>query len=119
MSNERSYSCDVLVGARFHGFGSMFVHPFLLVQGGMQLLRTVPSESVYYDPLLRSNSSFMRIHGTEDIQLNAVVNVGGGLQFVPMHSLLINLQASYKILIGSGSTINSLIPVVVSIQLPT
>jgi len=115
---EGRYSCDILVGARLHGYGSAIVHPFLLFQGGIQLLREAPAERWYGVAQIASNTNFLKMSGTEDLQLYGVVNVGGGLQFAPSQSLLINVQASFRLLFGTGSDARPVVPVIVTVQLP-
>jgi len=114
------YSFEILAGPRFNGHGSSFVHPFLVLQGGMQLLRMVEYTDYYGMPVPQgqSVSQFLNMHGTEDIQLRGVVNVGVGVQFIPSQSLRINLQGSYKFLIGRESSVDSYIPVTLSVLLP-
>jgi hypothetical protein len=115
--DRNAYSCEIVVGPRIHGHGSSFVHPFFAVQGGMQLLRSAITQE-YYLFTTRTGSQFLNIHGTEDIHLYGVVNIGAGLQFMPIQSVLLNLQASYKILIGAEASRNTVIPVTLAVQLP-
>ncbi len=118
--DRNAYSCEILVGPRFNGHGSSFVHPFLVVQGGMQLLRMVEQAGYYGLPVPqdRAVTQFLNMHGTEDVQLRGVINVGGGVRFIPSQSIRLMLQASYKLMIGRESSIDTFIPVTLSVLLP-
>jgi hypothetical protein len=116
--DEKQYSGDVTVGLRLHGQGSAFLHPFIAVDGGMRILRSVLSYDSYALAQNLSAKQFLNIHGTEDIHMLGLINVGGGLQIRPAESVWLNVEAKYQILIGSNSSVNTFIPVVVSVQLP-
>ncbi len=116
-ADQSSYSCEVSLGPRFHGQGSSLVHPFLLLQGGLHLMRT-PVPDGWSGPRPMEAMQFFNIHGTEDMQMSGVVHAGAGVQITPSESIRLNLEVGYKLLIGGNSSANSLIPVVVSVQLP-
>ena len=116
-AEDKAYSFEVLFGPRFHGHGSSLIHPFLIAQGGMHLLSGVVPEGTI--ALHQTTATqFLNIHGTEDVQLRGLLNIGVGLQIAPMPSIRINLQASYKFLIGGESGVETFIPVMVSVQMP-
>ena len=111
------YSSEVLAGLRFHGQGGEFIHPYLVIQGGLMFLRT----TIYQDAWImldNSTTQVMNIRGTEDIQMLGTINVGVGLQTLVTKSILLNFEVKYQILIGSNESVESFVPVVVSIQLP-
>ncbi len=116
-ADQSAYSCEIVLGPRFHGHGSSTVHPFLEIQGGIHVMRMVVESGVV--PLrTTSGTEFLNIPGTDDVLLRGVLNLGGGVQFAPSPSLLINLQASLKLLMEKESGVNSYIPVMLSVQLP-
>ncbi len=121
-ADRKAYSFELMLGPRFNGRGSSAIHPFLLVQGGMQLLRIVErSDYVIYDVTGVQDPSapqFLNVRGTEDMQLRGLINVGGGIQFVPSQSLRVNLQVSYRLMIGKESSVDSYVPVTLSVLLP-
>ena len=115
---EKQYSSDVTMGLRVHGQGSAFLHPFLTLDGGMRILRSVIRYDSYLLTQTPSAEQFLNIHGTEDIHMLGLINVGGGLQIRPTESVWLNVEAKLQILIGANSSVNTFIPVVVSVQLP-
>jgi hypothetical protein len=114
---EGQYGGEISAGLRFHGKGSQFVHPYLVFQGGMLLLRSTVFRYASVMPDV-SSPEFLNIQGTEDIQMFGTINVGFGVQTRLMESVLLNLEAKYQILVGSNSSLSTNIPVVMSVQLP-
>jgi hypothetical protein len=116
-NDNGQYSGEISAGLRFHGRGSQFIHPYLVFQGGMLLLRSTVFRYASVMPDV-SSSQFLRIHGTEDIQMFGAINVGFGVQTRLSESVLLNLEAKYQILVLSNSSVSTFIPVAISVQLP-
>jgi len=114
---EGQYSGEISAGLRFHGKGSQFIHPYLVFQGGMLLLRSTVFRYASVMPDV-SSSQFLHIHGTEDIQMFGAINVGFGVQTRLTESVLLNLEAKYQILVLSNSSVSTFLPVAISVQLP-
>ncbi len=114
---DGQYSGEIVAGLRFHGQGSRYIHPYLVLQGGILLLRSSLYQGGMFASTLSTNQ-FLNIHGTDDIQMLEIVNVGFGVQIRPTQSVHLNFEAKYQILLGPESSVESLIPVVVSVQLP-
>jgi hypothetical protein len=115
--DQNKYSVDVSIGLRMHGRGSDVLHPFVVIAGGMRILRSEVTESAWVDQT-GTTTQFLNIHGTEDIHLFGMMNAGGGVQIRPATSVWINIQATYQILIGSNNSVNTFVPVAVSLQVP-
>ncbi len=118
--DQSRYSGDVTIGLRLHGHGSEIIHPFLVIDGGMRLLRADIASGPYVVPMpkLASRTQFLNIHGTEDMHLLGLVSLGVGVQIRPSKSLWLNLTARHQVVLGSDLTETTFIPVLLSVQLP-
>ncbi len=122
-ADRKAYSFELIFGPRFNGHGSAAIHPFLVLQGGMQILRIVEGAEYFAMPALddrqaSATTQFLNLPGTEDIQLRGLINIGGGVQLIPSQSLRLNLQVSYRLMIGRESSVDSFVPVTLSVLLP-
>lgn len=118
-NGENSYSCEISIGPRFHGNAIAFVSPYLLMQGGLYILKIGGTAAVSdIAPQLDVMTQFFNLHGTEDTEMRLFGSFGIGLQISPVRAFHVNLETKFQVLAGGRSRAIALVPILASVQFP-
>ncbi|HEY6952711.1 MAG TPA: hypothetical protein VI758_09910 [Bacteroidota bacterium] len=114
--SQKQYSADITVGVRMHGQGSEFIHPYLVVDGGMRILSSGGVNTAFAHP--GANQQILNLEGTENLYWLGLLNFGVGIQLRPSEALWINFDAKYQFLIGRNPAASSFVPMTLGVQIP-